>query len=44
MGTVRVGICYICGGMEGDSRVLIEALDQMVRFIDVDYGRDLDMR
>ena len=42
--TVGLGICYRCGGMKGDSRVHMEAPDQMVGFVDADYGGDLDTR
>ena len=44
VGTIGVGICYRCGGMEGDSRVLMEAPDRMVGFVDANYGGDLDTR
>ena len=44
VGTVGVGICYRCGGIEDDSRVLMEAPNWMVGFVDADYGGDLDMR
>ena len=44
MGTVGVGICHGCGGIEDDSRVLMEAPHRMVGFMDADYGEDLDMR
>ena len=42
--TIEVGICYKCGGIEDDSRVLMEAPDRMVGFMDADYGGDLDTR